>query len=287
MIPLNPAAIADQLLIGATFAALTALAALGVRLHWRGTGLLNLGPAAFLALGGYAAAWATAPAFPGRMAGPEAPFGLGAILAVILGAMLGGLIWRALRRSPAWIAGGATLLLALAVEQMLQRTPVLGAGQGIAGAARPFADLLGADLLGSEVGAVATLVLALVALGAAARLSDRLLGMAAALAGGAILALAGALTAGFTGHVGPQAASPWQPLLLLWAALLLGERYGTRGVVLAAGAAWALWAGIGAGAVFLLDQGAAAVLPSAVFVGVLGGLLLNRQRRAKFRGHNT
>ena len=275
MIPLNPAAIADQLLIGATFAALTALSALGLRLHWRGAGLVNLGPAAFLALGGYAAAWATAPAFPGRVAGPEAPFALGALLALILGAMLGGLIWGALRRAPAWIAGGATLLLALAVQLALLRAPALGGGQGIAGATRPFAELLGAD-----VGAVATLAITLIALGAAASLSDRLIGAAAALAGGAILALAGAVTAGFTGHVGPQAASPWAPLLLLWAALLLGERYGTRGVVLAAGAAWALWAGIGAGAAFLLDQQAAAVLPSAVFAGVLGGLLLTRRRRA-------
>ncbi|MEQ8601857.1 MAG: hypothetical protein RIB45_00960 [Marivibrio sp.] len=278
MIPLNPAAIADQLLIAATFAALTALAAVGLRLHRRGAGLVNLGPAAFLALGGYAAAWTTAPAFPGRLAGPEAPFAVGAVAALVLGGVSGALLWGALRRAPVWIAGAATLLLALAVEQALLRAPALGAGQGIAGAGRPFADILGAG-----AGAIATLAPALVALGAAASLSARLIDAAAAIAGGAALALAGALTAGFTGHVGPQAASPWEPLLLLWAALLLGERYGTRGVVLAAGAAWALWAGIGAGAAFLLDQRTAAVLPSAVFGGVLGGLLLNRRRRSRGR----
>jgi ABC-type branched-subunit amino acid transport system permease subunit len=273
MIPLNPAAIADQLLIGATFAALTALAALGLRLHWRGAGLLNLGPAAFLALGGYVAAWASAPDFPGRIAGPEAPFGLAALIALASGAVLGGLVWAAFRRAPAWIAGAATLLLALAVQQMLLRAPALGAGQGIAGAARPFS-----DLLGSEAGAVATLALAVIMIGGAAALSERLIGAAAALSGGAILALAGAMTVGFTGHVGPQAASPWEPMLLLWTALLMGERYGTRGVVIAASAAWALWAGVGVGAEFLLDRRAAAVLPSAMFAGLLGGLLVRRRR---------
>jgi branched-chain amino acid transport system permease protein len=283
----------SYLVFFATVASIFAIATLGLNLQWGFSGQFNAGVVGFIAVGAYAYAALTAPVQHEHVGGlhwPPAAAMAAAMAATILVALAIGVITIRLRTDYLALA---TFGIAAAIGHLaLNLEGITGGGRGIAGIAKPFADLppfgFGLAFLVLAAAALAAVYLLLerlvrspwgralravredeVAAAALGKDVDRLRLTAFAI-GAAPMGLAGALYAAFIGYV-----SPYDFLAIMtfqvWAMLIVGGSGNNAGAVLGAFVVWALWSMSGALVVEVVPshlqvQGGAI---QAILIGVL------------------
>ncbi len=291
-----------------TFASVYAMLALGLNVQWGYTGMLNVGVAAFFAVGAYTSAILTTPASPDHLGGFGLPFWAGFIGAMVAsGILAAGVGWITLNLRSDYLAI-ASIGIAEIVRLFLKNEEWLTNGvRGIAGIPRPLADLPGLEAL-----KLLALALALVALvywanerayrspwGRVLRAirdnetATRAMGknslafrVQAFCLGAAIMGLAGAYYAHFVGFISPEAFDPIFATFIVWVMLIAGGSGNNKGAILGAFVIWGVWSGsewltTRLPADFQTQAGAVRVLLIGVLLQVIlasrpGGLLPGR-----------
>ena len=248
-----------------TFASVYALLALGLNVQWGYTGMLNVGVAAFFAVGAYTSAILTTPESANHLGGFGLPFWVGFIGAMIVSAILAaGVGWITLNLRSDYLAI-ASIGIAEIVRLFLKNEEWLTNGvRGIAGIPRPLAELPGLEPL-----KLLALALALVALvywanerayrspwGRVLRAirdnetATRAMGknslafrVQAFCLGAAIMGLAGAYYAHFVGFISPEAFDPIFATFIVWVMLIAGGSGNNKGAILGAFVIWGVWSG--------------------------------------------
>ena len=244
-----------------TLVSIYGLLVLGLNIQWGYTGILNIGIAAFFAVGAYTSAILTSPtdAVPG---GLGLPFLLGIICAMLVAAVLALLIGLITLNLRADYLAIASIGIAEIVRLFLKNEEWLTNGvRGMAGIPKPLSGLGNDDLyylllvlaivliiyLANERGyqspwgrvlrAIREKEIAASAMGKNT-LSFRL---QAFVIGSAIMGLAGALYAHFVGFISPEAFDPLFATFIVWVMLIAGGSGNNKGVLLGALIIWGVW----------------------------------------------
>ena len=253
----------SYLVFFATVASIFAIATLGLNLQWGFSGQFNAGVVGFMAIGAYTYAALTAPAQHEHVGGFHWPMVVAmaaAMATTILVALAIGVLTIRLRTD--YLALATFGIAATIGHLALNLEGVTGGGRGIAGIAKPFADLppfwFGLAFLALAAGTLLAVYLLLerlvrspwgralravredeVAAAAVGKDVDRMR-LTAFVIGAAPMGLAGALYAAFIGYV-----SPYDFLAIMtfqvWAMLIVGGSGNNAGAVLGAFVVWALW----------------------------------------------
>ncbi|RWQ71186.1 MAG: branched-chain amino acid ABC transporter permease [Mesorhizobium sp.] len=283
-----------------TTALIFSLVTLGLNLQWGLTGLFNVGLAGFVAIGAYTSALLTTPDDAARLGGFDLPILVGWLGAMLVGGIAAAITGIATLRLRSDYLAITTFGVAVVVQLVaLNAQKLTGGPFGIGFIPRPFGSLAETPLLFNlsnlAVVSVATLIVylalehlsrspwgrvlkalrederAAISLGKSARFYR----VQAFAVGGAIMALAGALQAHFTGFIAPDNYLP-ALTFQVWVILV-----------------WAIWAGSGAltSVLFSPEQQARAASLQIVAIGVMlcvillvrpNGLFGDRPRRAGF-----
>lgn len=241
-----------------------ALLALGLNMQWGFTGQLNIGVAAFFAVGAYASAIMTTAPNPDHLGGFQLPFVAGLIVAMIIAGILAlavGLITLNLRSDYLAIA---TIGIAEIVRLVLKNEQWLTNGvRGMPNVPNPLAFLGGIDRAVGYLVVIA-LVLALVywtverlyrspwaRILRAIRANEdgvRAAGknvlrfrVEAFVIGSMFMGLGGGLYAHFTGFISPRAFDPMFATFVVWVMLIAGGSGNNRGALLGALVIWGVW----------------------------------------------
>ena len=299
-----------------TTALIFSLVTLGLNLQWGLTGLVNVGLAGFVAIGAYTSALLTTPDDPARLGGFGLPILVGWLGAMIVGGIAAALTGIATMRLKSDYLAITTFGVAVVVQLIaLNAQKLTGGPFGIGFIPRPFGGLAETPLLFnlsnlaivSAVTLVAYLALehlarspwgrvlkalrederAAISLGKSARFYR----VQAFAVGGAIMALAGALQAHFTGFIAPD---NYLPILTfqVWVMLIVGGSGSNVGAIFGSVLVWAIWAGSGAmtSVLFSSEQQARAASLQIVAIGVIlciillvrpNGLFGDRPRRPR------
>ena len=246
-----------------TLAGIYALLSLGLNVQWGYTGMLNIGIAAFFAVGAYTSAILCSPAnaIPGGFGLPIVVGMLTAMLSAGVLALLIGLITLNLRSDYLAIA---SIGIAEIVRLFLKNEDWLTNGvRGMAGIPKP---LTGAGQALDDI-AYLGLVLVLIILLylacerayrspwgrvlrairdkeiAASAMGKNTLAfrLQAFVLGSAIMGLAGAVYAHFIGFISPEAFDPLFATFLVWVMLIAGGSGNNRGAILGAVIIWGVW----------------------------------------------
>lgn len=248
-----------------TLAGIYAILALGLNIQWGYAGMLNIGVAAFYAVGAYTSAIITSPPSDAYLGGFDAPIMLGALLAMGVSGVLAfivGLITIPLRSDYLAIA---TIGIAEIVRLVLKNEAWLtNSVRGIAGIPQPLSWLP----LPANWG---MLLLVLLVLAIVFWASDRayqapwgrvlrairedepatmaagknVVGfrLQAFVLGAMVMGLAGALYAHFVSFISPEAFQPAFATFIVWVMLIAGGSGNTRGAILGAFVIWGVWSG--------------------------------------------
>jgi branched-chain amino acid transport system permease protein len=249
-----------------SFASLYALLALGLNVQWGYTGMLNVGIAAFFAVGAYTSAILTAGASPDHVGGFGLPFLVGFVGAMITSGLLAAAIGAITLNLRSDYLAIASIGIAEIVRLVLKNEEWLTNGvRGIAGIPRPAPEWLPV----SAPVFMLLLALLLVALvywanarayrspwgrvlrairdnEAAARAMGKnslVFRLQAFVMGAAIMGLAGAYYAHFIGFVSPEAFDPIFATFIVWVMLIAGGSGNNRGAILGAMVIWGVWSG--------------------------------------------
>lgn len=241
-----------------------AVLVLGLNIQWGYNGQLNIGVAAFFAVGAYTTAIVTGPASDNYLGGFGLPFLVGLILAMVVAGLLAlviGLITVNLRSDYLAIA---TIGIAEIVRLVLKNESWLTNGvRGISSIPGPFDELSGitegmaylATLL-VFVGGVywvcerlfrspwARVLRAIRANEDAVRAAGKnvlLFRVEAFVLGSMFMGLGGALYAHFVGFISPSAFDPMFATFVVWVMLIAGGSGNNRGALLGALVIWAVW----------------------------------------------
>ncbi len=239
---------------------------LGLNIQWGYTGQINIGVAAFFAVGAYTAAILTTPESSNHLGGFGMPFVVGVVGAMIVAGILAtvvGLITLNLRGDYLAIA---SIGIAEIVRLLLKNEGWLTNGvRGIPSIPQPVAGLL--DGFDAELFMV--LVLLFVALTyltvnrlfhspwvrvlRAIRANERAVQAAgknllrfrveAFVLGSMIMGVAGSLYAHFTSFISPNAFDPMFATFLVWVMLISGGSGNNKGAILGALIIWGVWSG--------------------------------------------
>ncbi|WP_162457857.1 branched-chain amino acid ABC transporter permease [Mesorhizobium tianshanense] len=310
----------DLLGYGAFFltnALIFSLVTLGLNLQWGLTGLFNVGLAGFVAIGAYTSALLTTPDDAARLGGFDLPILAGWLGAILVGGVAAAITGIATLRLRSDYLAITTFGVAVVVQLVaLNAQKLTGGPFGIGFIPRPFGGLAETPLLFNLSNlAVVSLVTLIVYLGlehlsrspwgrvlkalrederAAISLgkSARFYRVQAFAVGGAIMALAGALQAHFTGFIAPD---NYLPILTfqVWVMLIVGGSGSNKGAVVGSILVWAIWAGSGTltSVLFSPEQQARAASLQIVAIGVMlciillvrpNGLFGDRPRRPRF-----
>jgi branched-chain amino acid transport system permease protein len=249
-----------------TFAGIYALLAQGLNVQWGFAGMLNVGVAAFFAVGAYTSAILTSGDSAGHLGGFGLPWPLGFLGAMAIAALLGlliGLVTLNLRSDYLAIA---SIGIAEIVRLVLKNEEWLTGGvRGISGIPRPLDQLVE----GQNVILLLGLVLLLIAIvywgleriyrspwgrvqrgirdnEAAARAMGKnslAFRLQAFVIGCALMGLSGALYAHFVGFISPEAFDPVFATFIVWVMLIAGGSGNNRGAILGAFVIWGVWSG--------------------------------------------
>jgi branched-chain amino acid transport system permease protein len=248
-----------------TLVGVYALLSLGLNVQWGYTGILNIGIAAFFAVGAYTSAILASPAttLPGGYGLPLFVAMTAAMLTSGLLALVIGLITLNLRTDYLAIA---SIGIAEIVRLILKNEAWLTNGvRGMAGIPRPFSGLVpGGDSLVYLLFVIALVTLVYLAIERAYRspwgrvlrairdnenaagamgkntLVFRLQGF---IFGASIMGLAGAVYAHFVGFISPEAFDPLFATFIVWVMLIAGGSGNNRGAMLGALVIWGVWSG--------------------------------------------
>ena len=300
-----------------TTALIFSLVTLGLNLQWGLTGLFNVGLAGFVAIGAYTSALLTTPDDAARLGGFGLPILVGWLGAMIVGGIAAALTGVATLRLKSDYLAITTFGVAVVVQLVaLNAQRLTGGPFGIGFIPRPFGRLAETPLLFnlSNLAIVCAITLivylalehlahspwgrvlkalrederAAISLGKSARFYR----IQAFAVGGAIMALAGALQAHFTGFIAPD---NYLPILTfqVWVMLIVGGSGSNLGAVIGSVLVWGIWAGSGTltSVLFPPEQQARAASLQIVAIGVMlcvillirpNGLFGDRLRRRRF-----
>lgn len=300
-----------------TTALIFSLVTLGLNLQWGLTGLFNVGLAGFVAIGAYTSALLTTPDDAARLGGFGLPILVGWLGAMLVGGVAAAITGMATLRLRSDYLAITTFGVAVVVQLVALNAQCLTGGPfGIGFIPRPFGSLAETPLLFNlsnlAVVSAVTLVVyfalehlsrspwgrvlkalrederAAISLGKSARFYR----VQAFAVGGAIMALAGALQAHFTGFIAPD---NYLPILTfqVWVMLIVGGSGSNLGAVIGSILVWAIWAGSGTltSVLFPPEQQARAAALQIVAIGVMlcvillvrpNGLFGDRPLRARF-----
>ncbi|MFC3321759.1 branched-chain amino acid ABC transporter permease [Mesorhizobium cantuariense] len=300
-----------------TTALIFSLVTLGLNLQWGLTGLFNVGLAGFVAIGAYTSALLTTPDDAARLGGFGLPILVGWLGAMVAGGIAAALTGMATLRLRSDYLAITTFGVAVVVQLVaLNAQRLTGGPFGIGFIPRPFGSLAETPLLFnlSNLAVVcAVTLIAYLALEHLARSpwgrvlkalrederaaislgkSARFYRVQAFAVGGAIMALAGALQAHFTGFIAPD---NYLPILTfqVWVMLIVGGSGSNLGAVIGSILVWAIWAGSGTltSILFPPEQQARAAALQIAAIGVMlcvillirpTGLFGDRPRRPRF-----
>ncbi len=249
-----------------SFAGIYAILALGLNVQWGYTGMLNVGIAAYFAVGAYASALLTTPASPNHLGGFGMPIAVGFLGAMVVAGLVGaavGLITLRLRSDYLAIA---SIGMAEIIRLILKNEDWLTHGvRGVVGIPRPLDGIIpGYDALLMLGMIVALVMLCLLAnqrsyrapwgrvLRAirdnetAARAMGKnsfLFRLQAFVFGCAVMGLAGAVYAHFVGFISPEAFDPVFATFIVWVMLIAGGSGNNYGAILGAVVIWGVWSG--------------------------------------------
>ncbi|MER9922048.1 branched-chain amino acid ABC transporter permease [Mesorhizobium sp. M0048] len=300
-----------------TTAMIFSLVTLGLNLQWGLTGLFNVGVAGFVAIGAYTSALLTTPDDAARLGGFDLPILVGWLGAMLVGGVAAAITGIATLRLRSDYLAITTFGVAVVVQLVaLNAQKLTGGPFGIGFIPRPLGGLAETPLLFNlsnlAIVSVVTLIVylalehlsrspwgrvlkalrederAAISLGKSARFYR----VQAFAVGGAIMALAGALQAHFTGFIAPDNYLP-ALTFQVWVMLIVGGSGSNIGAVIGSILVWAIWAGSGAltSVLFSPEQQARAASLQIVAIGVMlcvillvrpNGLFGDRPRRARF-----
>ncbi|MCV3205184.1 branched-chain amino acid ABC transporter permease [Mesorhizobium sp. YC-39] len=300
-----------------TTALIFSLVTLGLNLQWGLTGLFNVGLAGFVAIGAYTSALLTTPDDAARLGGFGLPILVGWLGAMLVGGIAAAITGIATLRLRSDYLAITTFGVAVVVQLVaLNAQKLTGGPFGIGFIPRPFGGLAETPLLFNLSNLAVVSVVTLIAYLALEHLSRspwgrvlkalrederaaislgksaRFYRVQAFAVGGAIMALAGALQAHFTGFIAPD---NYLPILTfqVWVMLIVGGSGSNIGAVVGSVLVWAIWAGSGTltSVLFPPEQQARAAALQIVAIGVMlciillvrpNGLFGDRPRRARF-----
>lgn len=300
-----------------TTALIFSLVTLGLNLQWGLTGLFNVGVAGFVAIGAYTSALLTTPDDAARLGGFGLPILVGWLGAVLVGGVAAAITGIATLRLRSDYLAITTFGVAVVVQLVaLNAQKLTGGPFGIGFIPRPFGGLAETPLLFNLSNLAIVFVMTLIVYLALEHLSRspwgrvlkalrederaaislgksaRFYRVQAFGVGGAIMALAGALQAHFTGFIAPDNYLP-ALTFQVWVMLIVGGAGSNIGAVIGSILVWAIWAGSGAltSVLFSPEQQARAASLQIVAIGVMlcvillvrpNGLFGDRPRRARF-----
>jgi branched-chain amino acid transport system permease protein len=241
-----------------------AVLTLGLNIQWGFTGQINIGVAAFFAVGAYTAAILTTAPSPDHLGGFDWPFLAGLPVAMIVAGLLAlavGLITLNLRSDYLAIA---TIGIAEIVRLFLKNEAWLTNGvRGIPGIPNPLDDVTSID------GGLGYLLILLALVAAAYCVVQRLFRspwarilrairanepavtaagknvlrfrVEAFVVGSMFMGLGGALYAHFTGFISPGAFDPMFATFVVWVMLIAGGSGNNRGALLGVLVIWGVW----------------------------------------------
>jgi branched-chain amino acid transport system permease protein len=249
-----------------TVAGIYAVLSLGLNVQWGFTGQINIGVAAFFAIGAYSSAIVTTAASPHHLGGFELPFLLGVVGAMLASGILAfciGLITLNLRGDYLAIA---SIGIAEIIRLFLKNEGWLTNGvRGIPAIPKPLSGLTeGGDALLFLLVILVFVAVTYLALERlyrspwvrvlrAIRVNEDAVQAAgknvlrfrleAFVLGSVIMGIGGALYAHFTTFISPSAFDPMFGTFLVWVMLIAGGSGNNKGALLGAVIIWGVWSG--------------------------------------------
>ncbi|MEQ8344575.1 MAG: branched-chain amino acid ABC transporter permease [Sneathiellaceae bacterium] len=258
------AGLISYLIFFLTFVGIYGLLALGLNSQWGYTGMLNLGIAAFFAVGAYTTAIVTTAPTDLHAGGLDLPFPIGMAAAMVTSGLLAlgiGLITVNLRADYLAIASiGIAEIVRLVLKNA---TEVTNGVRGLPSIPRPLTDLWPG--YGEALYLLIVLLLVVVVYLASERAyrapwgrvlrairerepAARAMGKNATLFrlqafvfGASIMGLGGAAYAHFVGFISPEAFDPLFATFLVWVMLIVGGSGNNRGALIGAAVVWLIW----------------------------------------------